>query len=338
MQFDTARCSPRSAYFHSDFAKHSSLRLFWQAETTRLRTQVSDLEGALNQARRDTEEVRQVELEARAREAQALSVAKNVQEQAVVQRAYADELALENDRLAREGQDLARLINDKELSEQRLNEHIRNLDANNVKMQKVMYETHARAEQMQLERDSALVRARDLEDRLNQALHREEALKSENMTQAERLKRYEDALNQLNGWPLVAESTRALPVPTPPPPVTTTSHTGTLNPLGSSYAKSAAAAATSAQAAANLASAHAAANAAAMALPVSAMVPTVYSPRASGVVHVPAPTVVRDMPCLPLESCLFVSRNVNGRAIEVAKYCRKSSRCACWHPAACRSP
>lgn len=243
-----------------------------QAETTRLRSQVSDLEGALNQARRDTEDVRQIEQESRAREAQALLVAKNVQEQAVVQRAYADELALENDRLAREGADLARMINDKELSEQRLNEHIRNLDANNVKMQKVMYETHARAEQMQLERDSALHRAKDLEDRLNQALHREDALKSENSMQTERLKRYEDALNQLNGWPLVAESTRAIPIPTPP--VTTPP----LNPLGSSYAKSALAAATNAQAAANLASAQAAANAAVgygYAMPISVPAPTV---------------------------------------------------------------
>jgi hypothetical protein len=109
-----------------------------QAETTRLKTQVSDLEGALHQARRDTEDVRQIEQESRAREVQALAAAKNIQEQAVVQRAYADELALENDRLAREGADLARMIADKELSEQRLNEHIRNLDANNVKMQKVM--------------------------------------------------------------------------------------------------------------------------------------------------------------------------------------------------------
>ena len=254
---------------------HPSLSV--QAETTRLRSQVQDLEGALNQARRDTDDVRQVEHEARAREAQALAVAKNVQEQAVVQRAYADELALENDRLAREGADLARMINDKELSEQRLNEHIRNLDANNVKMQKVMYETHARAEQMQLERDSALHRAKDLEDRLNQALHREEALKSENGMQSERLKRYEDALNQLNGWPLVAESTRAIPIPTPPPVASPPLH-APLNPLGSSYAKSALAAATNAQAAANLASAQAAANAAVgygYAMPISVPAPTV---------------------------------------------------------------
>ena len=39
-------------------------------------------------------------------------------------------------------------------------------------MQQVMYETHARAEQMQLERDSHIVRANDLEERLKQALAR----------------------------------------------------------------------------------------------------------------------------------------------------------------------
>jgi hypothetical protein len=146
----------------------------------------------------------------------------------------------------------------------------------------VMYETHARAEQMQLERDSALHRARELEDRLNQALHREEALKSEVATQAERLKRYEEALNQLNGWPLVPESSRAVPVATPPPAITTTHvNTAALNPLGSSYARSAAASAASAQAAINLAAAYPL---------VSGMVPAAYSPR--GIVQVPAPTVV----------------------------------------------
>jgi hypothetical protein len=57
-----------------------------------------------------------------------------------------------------------RMINDKDLSEQRLTD-IPDLDANNAKMQKVMYATHARAEQMQLERDSALHRAKDMEER-----------------------------------------------------------------------------------------------------------------------------------------------------------------------------
>ena len=173
---------------------------------------MSDLEGALNQARKDADEVRSSEQESRARETQALAVAKSSQEQAVVQRAYADELALENHRLAREGADLVRMINNKDLSEQQLTEHIRNLDANNVKMQKAMYATYARAEQMQLERDSALHRWKDKEDRLNQSLH---VLKCENSAQADRLKRYEDALNQLNGWPLVADSAHPITVPKP---------------------------------------------------------------------------------------------------------------------------
>jgi hypothetical protein len=170
----------------------------------------------------------------------------------VVLRAYADELAFENDRLAREGADLVRMINDKDLSEQRLTEHIRNLDANNVKMQKAMYATHARAEQMQLERDSALHRWKDMEDRLNQALH---VLKCENSAQADRLKRYEDALNQLNGWPLVADSAHAITVPTPIPV------TSTVAPRrrGSSYSNVSVAAAANAQSDANLDSSHAAA-------------------------------------------------------------------------------
>jgi hypothetical protein len=53
-----------------------------------------------------------------------------VEEHTVMQRAYVDLIALENGRLAREGVELARMINDKEASEQRLTDHIKNLDAN----------------------------------------------------------------------------------------------------------------------------------------------------------------------------------------------------------------
>jgi hypothetical protein len=82
------------------------------------------------QSKKDAEELRHEDAQSRAREEHALLMVKGVQEQAVTQRAYADEIALENGRLAREGVELARMINDKEASEQRLTDHIKNLDAN----------------------------------------------------------------------------------------------------------------------------------------------------------------------------------------------------------------
>jgi hypothetical protein len=114
-------------------------------------------------------------------------------------------------RLAREGVDLARLINDKEVSETRLKDHIRNLDANNQNMQQLMYETHARAEQLQLQRDAVIARSREVEEKLQNALAREEGLRKQAKEHEDRLARYEDALNQLNGWPLVAASANNIP-------------------------------------------------------------------------------------------------------------------------------
>jgi len=73
-------------------------------------------------------------------------------------------------------------------------------------MQQLMYETHARAEQLQLERDAVIARSREIEERLLHALSREDGLKKVEAEQKDRLERYEQALNQLNGWPLVAAS------------------------------------------------------------------------------------------------------------------------------------
>jgi hypothetical protein len=39
-------------------------------------------------------------------------------------------------------------------------------------MQQLMYETHARAEQLQLERDAVIARSREIEERLLHALSR----------------------------------------------------------------------------------------------------------------------------------------------------------------------
>ena len=108
--------------------------------------------------------------------------------------------------------DLARLINDKEVSETRLKDHIRNLDANNQNMQQLMYETHARAEQLQLQRDAVIARSREVEEKLQNALAREDGLQKQAREHEDRLARYEDALNQLNGWPLVAASANNIPV------------------------------------------------------------------------------------------------------------------------------